>query len=198
VRQSVVSCSAVRRAGPSSFDSEKERQGRRPLRIALFFHVTTPEAAASILDNGFKDSAAKKGFLGIVTHEFQPGVWFADVPPITAISVDQFLGHRDEAWIAISVTEEEFHKHFRGNEWQDPSWPTRQWLIAAEAANNFPRCEIPLVEVLRMRIANDSTEHHRFITADILRECILSEMNPEEPIQARWLAALDEVERELR
>ena len=119
-------------------------------------------------------------------------MWFADVPPITRISVDQYLGHDDESWLAIFVTEDEFSRHFVGTEWEDDSWPTRQWLIPAVIANSFPRCEIPLAEVLRLRIANTSTEHHRFYTANVLRECIHGETDG--PIQDKWLTALMEAE----
>ena len=49
--------------------------------------------------------------------------------------------------------------------------------------------EIPLVEVLAMRLANNTTEHHRFYTVDVLRQQIATEMSG--AIQARWNAALD-------
>jgi hypothetical protein len=131
------------------------------VKVAIFYHVTTPPIAPTILAEGFKDNAARKGIFDIVTHVFEPGVWLADVPPITAISVDQFLGHEDEAWIAVRVTEAQFEAHFRGNEWQDSGWPTRQWLLPAAVVNQFPRWEIPLVDVLKLRIAERSTAHHR-------------------------------------
>jgi hypothetical protein len=55
-------------------------------RIVRLYHVTTPEKLPLILKDGFKDHAAAKGVPGIViTHRFEPGVWLADVPPITAI-----------------------------------------------------------------------------------------------------------------
>jgi hypothetical protein len=44
------------------------------------YHVTTPEIAAIIFRDGFKDHATTVDwgmFLGI--QNFEPGVWFADV-----------------------------------------------------------------------------------------------------------------------
>jgi hypothetical protein len=164
--------------------------GNRPQRMRDFYHVTTPEFAPVILTEGFKDHAAQKGIFDTVTWQFDPGVWLADVPPITVISVDQFLGHADEAWIAVQVSASGFNTHFRGNEWQDQSWPTRQWLVPAAVVNRFPRHEVPLVDVLRIRLTDNSTEHHRFQTAEHLREQILSEMSG--AIQTKWLAALEQ------
>jgi hypothetical protein len=163
---------------------------------AFMYHVTTPERAPVILREGFRDHAARKGFGNMTTYMFDSGVWFADVPPITAISVDQWLGHKDEAWIAIFITETDFGRIFQGNEWQDESWPTRQWLIPANCANQFERSEVPLEQVLRLRIVNNTTEHHAYYTADILREQITQEMGG--AVQGRWLAALDEATYKLR
>jgi hypothetical protein len=159
------------------------------VKVHPFYHVTTPENLPLILEGGFKDHAATRGILDIITHQFEPGVWLADVPPITAISVDQYFGHSDEAWIEVMATEEFYWQHMRGNEWQEESWPLRQWLIPAVAVNTLPRREIPLVEVLAMRIANDTTEHHRFYTADILREQIETELV--DGVRERWRAALE-------
>jgi hypothetical protein len=156
--------------------------------ICPLYHVTVPENLPLIMRDGFKDHAASKGIL-IVTRRFEPGVWLADVPPITAISVDQFLCHHDEAWIEVLATEEFSERHIRGNEWHDPSWPTRQWCVPAQAVNRLVRREISLVEVLAMRLANNTTEHHRFYTAEVLRKQIATEMSGE--VQARWNAALD-------
>lgn len=155
---------------------------------ASFFHVTTPAIAPIILRDGFKDNASRRGLLGVVTHQFEPGVWFSEAPPITAISVDQFLGHEDEAWIVIRVSREQFDAHFVGNEWQEESWPLRQWLVPAAVVNQFPRAEVPLVDVLRMRLTDTSTKHHRYYTPDVMRRQIHTEMRGE--IQAKWLAAL--------
>jgi hypothetical protein len=154
------------------------------------YHVTVPEKLPLILRDGFKDHASAKSvpFIGI-THRFESGVWLADVPPITAISVDQFLGHADEAWIKVLATEEFYERQLRGNEWQDPSWPTRQWLVPAQAVNQLFMQEVPLAEVLALRLANNSSAHHAFYTAAVLRQQIASEMSG--AIQARWNAALD-------
>jgi len=55
-------------------------------QVAYLYHVTTPEIARIIFRDGFKDQAAQKYVPGFgVTHTFDPGVWFAGVPPITAI-----------------------------------------------------------------------------------------------------------------
>jgi hypothetical protein len=43
--------------------------------------------------------------------------------------------------------------------------------------------------VLTMRLNNNSTAHHAFYTAPVLREMIATEMSG--AIQARWNAALD-------
>jgi hypothetical protein len=170
--------------------SQDIREKLNGQRVGTLYHVTTPEIVPVILRDGFRASAAQKGLPGlVVTHTFDPGVWFADVPPITAISVDQFMGYEDEAWIAVFVTEEDYNQHFVGNEWQDTSWPTRQWLISETAANSFVRCEVPLSEVLRLRIANVSTQHHRYYTAKVLQRQIQNEMSGD--TQARWLAALN-------
>jgi hypothetical protein len=55
------------------------------------YHVTAPKNVPLILRDGFRDNAARKGAGDIATYQFDPGVWLADVPPITAISVDQFM-----------------------------------------------------------------------------------------------------------
>lgn len=159
-------------------------------KVGSLYHVTVPEKLPLIMRDGFKDHASSKGFPGImVTHRFEPGVWLADVPPITAISVDQFLAHKDEAWIEVLATEEFYERHMRGNEWQDASWPTRQWLIKAQEVNKLFMREVPLPQVLAMRITNKSTEHHAYYTADMIRRAIKSEMSG--AIQERWNAALD-------
>jgi hypothetical protein len=151
---------------------------------AYLYHVTTPEIAQIILREGFRDHAAQKGVPGFgVTYTYDPGVWFADVPPITAVGVDQYIGHSDEAWIALLITPEDFERCFKGNEWQDASWPTRQWLIPAADANQFPRFELSLEEVLRFRI-NDT------LTTEGLSELIESDLT-DESIKARWCAALE-------
>jgi hypothetical protein len=178
-------------APPAIAGNQTKRRGFAD-GVRPFFHVTTSEIAPIILTEGFKDNAAQKGVLGIVTYRFDPGVWLADVPPITAISVDQFLGHEDEAWIAIRVSSSQFNAYFRGNEWQDESWPTGQWLLPAAVVNQFPRHEVPLVDVLRIRLTDNSTEHHRFYTAEVLHEQILSEMSG--AIQTKWLTALEQAQ----
>jgi hypothetical protein len=166
------------------------RKKEEPMQFCSLYHVTSPENLPLILQDGFKDHAAKKGVPGlIVTHEFAPGVWLADVPPITAISVDQVLCHQDEAWIEVTATEAFYQRHMIGNEWRDSSWPTRQWLVPACEVNKLIRREVPLVEVLKLRLANKSTEHHAFYTAEVMRRQIANEMDGD--IQARWNAALD-------
>ena len=153
------------------------------LRFVKLYHVTTPEIAPVIMREGFRDHAAQKGVPGFgVTHTFDPGVWFADVPPITAISVDQFMAHVDEAWIAVFITEDDYWQYFRGNEWQDESWPTRQWLIPAAHANQFPRSEVALAQILRQRI--DDT-----LTAEVLSELIETDLS-DDGIKACWRTAL--------
>ena len=150
---------------------------------AFMYHVTAPEIAEIILRDGFIDHAAQKGIPGFgVTHTFDPGVWFADKPPITAIAIDQFMGRTDEAWISIFITPEDFDRCFKGNEWQDASWPTRQWCIPAVEANKFPRQEVPLRDVLAMRIGDD-------LTIEDLNGLIESEIS-DDAIKARWLGAL--------
>ena len=152
-------------------------------QVAYLYHVTTPEIARIIFRDGFKDQAAQKYVPGFgVTHTFDPGVWFADVPPITAICVDQFLGHTDEAWVCIRITPEDFDRCFVGNEWQDTSWPTRQWLIPAAEANKFPRFEMPLEKVLARRIDDN-------LTVEEMSDMIETEMT-DETIKDRWRAAL--------
>jgi hypothetical protein len=128
----------------------KRQRGTPPIpgtKVSPLYHVTVPEKLPQILRSGFKDHAAAKGIPGMmVTHRFESGVWLADVPPITAISVDQFLGHADEAWIEVLATEEFYWRHLRGNEWQDASWPTRQWLVSAQAVNQLSMQEVSLVD----------------------------------------------------
>jgi hypothetical protein len=166
------------------------------MKACPLYHVTTPEILPLILEGGFKDHASRKGIPGlIVTHQFEPGVWLADVPPITVISVDQYAGRKDEAWIEVMATEEFYRQHMLGNEWQDESWPTRQWLVPAEFVNQLRMREVPLVEVLTLRLLNQSTEHHRYYTPAVMRRQIATEMSGE--VQARWNAALDAAVRNI-
>lgn len=159
-------------------------------RYVPLYHVTTPKNVTPILRDGFKDSSARKGAIGITTWQFEPGVWLANVPPITVISVDQYMGHEDEAWIELLVDDAFYADHMRGHEWQDASWPTRQWLIQAADVNKLPRREIALVDVLRLRIADCTTEHNAQLTAVLIEETIRSEMGGE--TAERWLSALNE------
>ena len=87
------------------------------------------------------------------------------------------------------ATEAFYQRHMIGNEWRDSGWPTRQWLVPACEVNKLIRREVPLVEVLKLRLANKSTEHHAFYTAEVMRRQIANEMDGD--IQARWNAALD-------
>jgi hypothetical protein len=105
------------------------------------------------------------------------------------------MGRSDEAWIGIWVTPEDYERCFVGNEWQDESWPTRQWLIPAAEANRFPRREVPLEEVLYCRIHGTpearSVGGGGTITAEEMSHLIDTEMD--DPIKARWRAALKAV-----
>jgi hypothetical protein len=118
-------------------------------------------------------------------------VWLASAPPITAVSIDQFMGHTDEAWIAVDVPWPDFDREFRPNEWEDESWPTRQWLVPTSVVNRFPRREVPLVEVLRIRLDPACPLH---VPAADFEEVIRTEMKGQ--IQARWRAALREARKE--
>jgi hypothetical protein len=153
------------------------------------YHVTERANVALILRDGFNASEARKSALGIETYRYPSGVWLADVPPITVLSVDQWTGHADEGWIEVIATAEFYYQHMLGNEWNDASWPTRQWPVSDIGVNALVRREVDLVEVLRMRLANGTTEHHTYYTADVLNNLIRSEMGGD--VQRRWQAALD-------
>jgi hypothetical protein len=160
------------------------------------YHVTTPEVAAIILREGFKDHAAQVdlGFFGSGIRTLKSGVWFADVPPIGAISVDckDYMEHTDtdEAWIRINITPQDFDRLVGGNEWEVPGWPTRQWLLPASVANKLPRDEMSLTEVLAYRMATDFDRIGLHLRDGFLREQIETEMT-DEAIKARWFDALD-------
>jgi hypothetical protein len=81
-----------------------------------------------------------------------------------------------------------------GNEWNDASWPLRQWLVTADAANALARREVGLVEVLRMRLADNTTEHCAYYRAEVLAQLIREEISGD--VQRKWLAALDEASRD--
>ena len=159
------------------------------------YHVTTPEIAAVVLREGFKNHAARVCF-GICggIRTYKPGVWFADVPPIGAISVDcrEYMQHTDtdEAWIRIKITQEDFDRCFLDNERNDGGWPTRQWLIPAREANKFPRDEMALLDVLAYRMATDFDRIGLHLRDGFVRELIETEMT-DATIKARWLNALD-------
>jgi hypothetical protein len=159
------------------------------------YHVTTPEIAAAILREGFKDHATQV-YLGIFlgTRTYKKGVWFADVPPIGAISVDcrDYMQHTDtdESWIRIKITQKEFDRCFLAHERNDGGWPTRQWLIRAREANKFPRDEMSLLDVLTYRMATDFDRIGLHLRDGFVREMIETEMT-DATIKARWLDALD-------
>jgi hypothetical protein len=102
----------------------------------------------------------------------------------------------DEAWIRIKITQEDFDRCFLDNEWEDFTWPTRQWLIPASEANQFPRDEMSLLDVLAHRLATEHCDHptNLHLTADFIRKMIETEMT-DATIKARWLDALDAVRR---
>ena len=83
-----------------------------------------------------------------------------------------------------------FDDHFIGNQWWHSDWPTLQWRLRAAVVNQFARQEVSLVDVLRLRIAERSTEHHRRYSAAVLRVMIEEEMSG--AIRDKWLAALAE------
>lgn len=83
------------------------------------YHVTERANVVRILCDGFNASEARKSALGIGAYRYPSGVWLADVPPITVLAVDQWMGHVDEGWIEVIATPEFYHQHIIGNEWAD-------------------------------------------------------------------------------
>jgi hypothetical protein len=161
--------------------------------IGYLYHVTTPEIAEIILREGFKDHATtvSAGYPLVPVKTYEPGVWFADMPPIQVVGDDAgYYDHTDEAWIRIKVTPRDFDRYFAHNEiLDDISWGTRQWLIRAAQANLLPRDEMPLRDVLAYRMRNID-RYGEIVTADFLRYQIEKEIT-DETIKARWLDALD-------
>jgi hypothetical protein len=160
------------------------------------YHVTTPEVAEIILRDGFKDHATTVrpgGFFGF-TKTYKPGVWFADMPPISVVGDDGgYFGNvgRDEAWIRVKVTPQDFDGYFADNEILDDTWGTRQWLIKASKANKLPREEMSLRDALAYRLLNlGPYDEDLPVRPDFVRKMIEAEMT-DATIKARWLDALD-------
>jgi hypothetical protein len=159
------------------------------------YHVTTREVATIILREGFKDrmtTVSHPPFGG--TRTFTPGVWFADAPPISVVGDDGgYFGNvgRDEAWVRIKITPQDFDCYFLGNEiLDDNSWATRQWLIKASKANLLPRDEISLRDVLAYRMRTEFEGIGDRLRVNFLRKMILTEMT-DAIVKTRWLDALD-------
>jgi hypothetical protein len=164
------------------------------------YHVTSPEVAAIILRDGFQDhiSRVQHGPFGGPPITYPPGVWFADFPHIGAISIDAMKQYRDhadtdEAWIRIKVTPEEFDYWFRTRERYDFTWGARQWLMEAVLVNTFPRSEMALADVLKMRLIPDLDGSGLDPTVEFMRAMIGQELT-DPTIKARWNEALSTVE----
>ena len=95
------------------------------------------------------------------------------------------MDHKDEAWVAIEVDLAQYDACFRGNEHPHPSLPTRQWLLPAAVVNEFPRWEVPLVEVLKLRLDRSCPYHCSYVK---LKRLIKS--GTWGATRERWLTAL--------
>jgi hypothetical protein len=63
-------------------------------------------------------------------------------------------------------------------------------LVQAAVANRFPRDEMPLADVLRMRLTTDLDWSGLHLTAKFVRDMIEEELS-DAAIKARWHEALD-------
>ena len=83
------------------------------MKACPLYHVTTPEILPLILEGGFKDHPSRKGIPGlIVTHQFEPGVWLADVPPITVISVPSSRVPSSPGFLAANAELQADHQRY--------------------------------------------------------------------------------------
>ncbi|GMU24984.1 MAG: hypothetical protein AMXMBFR13_50550 [Phycisphaerae bacterium] len=86
------------------------------------FHSTTPEAAAAILKEGFRDTTGQ-----YLTTESFTGVWFSDVP------LDEGEGAKGNELLAIEAPDARLAEW----EWIEEGKPYREFLLPADVANRF-------------------------------------------------------------
>jgi len=85
------------------------------------FHRTTKDAAAKILQGGFRDITGR-----YLTDREWSGVWVSDRP------LDNSEGASGEALLQIDIAED-LHAAF---EWVEESKPYREWLVPAAVLND--------------------------------------------------------------
>ncbi len=89
--------------------------------MRIFYHRTTPEAAQSILTDGFKDGTGK-----YLTDEYWTGVWLSDAP------LDPDHPRLSEV---LRITFEVDDIDFDLYEWPEEHKSYREWLIPAAIVN---------------------------------------------------------------
>ena len=99
--------------------------------MITLFHVTTDDAAISILANGFTDGTGT-----YLTNDQFTGVWLSDQP----------LGFNDGARgdTVLAVDFDGDLAELQGYEWIEERKPYREWLVKAAFLNG--RCTVRLVE----------------------------------------------------
>jgi hypothetical protein len=104
----------------------------------ILYHRTNPQAAGSILKNGFKDGTGN-----YLTTDFHSGVWLSDRP------LDENEGAFGD--VLLEVTFAAAEHELRGYEWVEEGWEKgyREFLIPAALLN--PR--------ITVRIADDRRQY---------------------------------------
>lgn len=125
---------------------------REQIMPQALWHTTKRENVASILDHGFKDSACLNTRIGSAIR-FPSGVWVGDIPVLDDELFDGvgLFNFDAECQSFIEVRADASIQH-HAEEWIDPTWPGRQWLVPAAVLNGYPRREASMDEVLRLRI----------------------------------------------
>jgi hypothetical protein len=121
-------------------------------KFLTLYHTTNPEAADFILEHGFGDDLTTS----------KPGIWLSDLPAITFVGLESWMGHHEDRWIAIDVKE--------GDLPQDPglidsAWPFGQCFVRAGWINQFPMREISFEEVCRIRAARQLFFYRKLLDA---------------------------------
>lgn len=91
------------------------------------FHRTSPENAAAILDDGFRDGAG-----GYMTDAVHSGVWVTRDQPWSLATGGIASG---DALLIVEIPEQLFHRF----EWVEEDKGYREALIPAHELNRFPR-----------------------------------------------------------
>src|SRR5262249_37941343 len=130
------------------------------------WHTTEHENVQQILREGFKDSVhVNREALGDVRNVHTAGVWVGNVPAIDDELFDGIglfgFNAMTQAFIAIDCK-----PGICGQHWIDGTWPGKQWLVLAKDLNVYPRREVSLDEIIRLRLRGNRDDVTRWVKHD--------------------------------